>query len=253
MCGEDIAARYRKTGVDYYYCSKCDFLQNFYWEESESPREEKINVNDELRAKRWPAGEKDEMYKLGRGMFDFMASPIAWKSRKIHHLLKQLVPGYLEWNKKYTKNKLPRLMDYGCGHGLSVSEMRKRDGLDIIGLDPYSPTDSPYIVREELSVKHFPDNFFDGIFSVETIEHIPNVLEVFVELHRILKKGGVLLLQTSRLEDPKHIAEQGDWFYLRDPQSHVSIFSESAMRLIAKKTDFSEIDFRGVRYARFVK
>jgi hypothetical protein len=40
--------------------------------------------------------------------------------------------------------------------------------------------------------KKYPDSYFDRIFSVSTLEHIPmeNMLDVFKDMHRCLKPGG---------------------------------------------------------------
>ena len=70
---------------------------------------------------------------------------------------------------------------------------------------------------------------------------------------RILKPGAALLVQTRRVEDADYTAQGANWFYLKEPTMHVAIHSEPAMRIIAAKTGFKEVDFRGVKFARFVK
>jgi len=40
----------------------------------------------------------------------------------------------------------------------------------------------------------FPDASFDKIYSVHTIEHVPNLKKVFSEMARVLKKNGRILL-----------------------------------------------------------
>lgn len=133
-----------------------------------------------------------------------------------------------------------------------VMELR-REGFDAIGLDPFSPTESPYILRTPLLETTLPGGTFDGIISIETHEHIANVLETFRALAALLKPGGVMLVQTRRLEDPGYKKDGGAWFYLREPEAHVSIYSENAMRRIAEKTGFRRVSFRSVKFARFEK
>lgn len=209
-------------------------------------------VNRDMRARRWPAGESEEMRKKGWELLEYMAWPLAWFSRKLHAVLKY-IPGYTPLVKWWVRSHMRRILDFGCGHGTTVLELRFKDTIDIIGLDPYSPTTHPHIVAATLQQARFPSEAFDGIFSIETVEHIPNVLDTFRELYRILKPGGVLLIQTRRLEDPDYTAHKGAWFYLREPKTHVSIFSERAFQTIAKKVGFSTVQFRGVRLARLIK
>lgn len=185
-------------------------------------------------------------------MLELMGWPLAWFSRIAHTLLKR-IPPYNSLVRWWVKRKFKKILDFGCGHGTTVLEMRDKDDINMVGLDPYSPTQNPHIRRQLLAQANFPDNTFDGIFTIETMEHIPNVLETFLELHRILKPEGTLLVQTRRLEDPEYINQQIEWFYLREPKTHVSIYSEKAMSTIAQKAGFRSVQFRGIKFARFIK
>ncbi len=209
-------------------------------------------ANDEARADRWPAGKKKDMYEAGWRMLELLTSPIAWGSRKVHNVFK-IIPGYTHLTRTLAKRRLKRVLDFGCGHGVSVLEIRNRDGIDIIGLDPYSPTASPHIVRKPIHDANLEPESLDAIISVETMEHISDVLPTFRALHRILRPGAALLIQTHRLEDPGYIRDQDKWFYLKDPKTHVSIYSDRALDEIAKRTGFSRAETRDIRTARLWK
>lgn len=253
ICQGTTQGKYTNDGVTYYYCPTCNFLQNYYWEtRPQDPAAEKTSLNREIRERRWPEGERALMHEHGWEMLEFMGWPIAWISRKAHAALKH-IPGYRPFIKWWLKRKYKKILDFGCGHGMTVLELRKNDHIHAIGLDPYSPTENEYILRKELKEANFPDNTFDGIFTIETMEHMPNVLETVTELKRILKPGAPLIIQTRRLEDPEYIEQQGNWFYLREPKAHVSIYSEKAFRAIAEKTGWSAIHIRGTRLARLIK
>lgn len=185
-------------------------------------------------------------------MLELLTSPIAWTSRKAHHVLKY-VPGYTKITRARAKRRLKRVLDFGCGHGVGVLEIRTRDGLDMIGLDPFSPTESPYIIRVPIHEASLKASSFDAIVSIETMEHISDVLPTFRALHRLLKPGRALLIQTHRLEDPGYIQDQDKWFYLKDPTTHVSIYSERALQEIAARTGFKKAEFRDIRTARLWK
>ncbi|MGH9856606.1 MAG: class I SAM-dependent methyltransferase [Acidobacteriota bacterium] len=252
VCEGPVRQRHVIKDIPYYHCSTCDFLQVYYWEDHDTKALEQQTANDTRRMERWPAGEPQLMHQKGWQVLQLMYWPLAWYARRFNDVL-HAIPGYALFVRWYIKRDQKCLMDFGCGHGVSVLELRKKDKIDIIGLDPFSPTASSYIIPRSLFEEHYPDNSFNGIFSIETIEHITNVLETFSELRRILKPGGVLLIQTSHLEDPRYQAEGERWFYLEDPKTHVSIYSRTAMRRIAAKTGFSSVQFKGFKFAKFTK
>lgn len=251
LCREFVEAAYEIGGHAYYYCASCDFLQNFHLEDQRDAGTTQREENDDARARLWPAGDSEAMRAKGWEMLGLMSSPIAWTSRNIHQSLKK-IPPYDRWYKGRARKNFPRILDFGCGHGVIVRELRK-EGFECAGLDPFSPVRDPSVYRMSLLETRFPEGAYDGIFSVETMEHIPNVLETYRELCRILRPGGVLLVQTRRLEDPDYRAKREDWFYLQEPATHVSIYSETSMRRIAVKVGFRSVRFRGVKFARFEK
>lgn len=252
LCHQAAQIIHTVRDIPYYYCSHCVLLFNTYWDNRLALTPDQIAANDKRREERWPAGEADHMYEKGWETLEYMGWSVTWWSRQAHSALRN-IPGYESWVRRSIKRKFQKVLDFGCGHGITATELRNRDGMDVIGLDPFSPIDESYIIRTPLIEQRFDSEVFDAIFSIETLEHIPNILETFQELHRIVKPGGVLLVQTRRLEDPDYAAKQDKWFYLEDPTTHVSIYSEAAMRTIADKTGWDAVSFRGVRYALFTK
>jgi len=251
ICQAAVKPRHVKGDITYYYCSACDFLQNYYLEKQPNAATQQQH-NDTCRTDKWDISDLAEVRRKAWEVLDQMTWPIAWWSRQAHSLL-QNVPSYHRLVRAQVKHRLPKILDFGTGHGTAVLELRRHDNLNITGLDPFSPTDDPVIDRRYLSEAKYPSASFDGIFAIETMEHIANVLETFAEINRILKPGGVFLIQTRRLEDPEYQRSQSKWFYLEDPKTHVSIYSETALRRIAELTGWSKVEFRGTRIARFTK
>lgn len=252
ICQHPVAPQHTINDITYYLCPNCNLLQNYYWEEHPNSAPQQTTANDIARADRWPAGNPDDMYAAAWRMVEYMASPVAWFSRQLQAALKH-IPSYAAFTRAQAKRRMHRILDFGCGHGVGVLELRARDGFNALGLDPFSPTDSPYIIRQSIHEVNFEPNSFDGIFAIETMEHIGDILPTFAALHRLLRPGGVLLVQTRRLEDPDYQRDQDQWFYLKDPTTHVTIYSEHAMTEIAKRTGFEPPQFRNVRLARFTK
>lgn len=115
-----------------------------------------------------------------------------------------------------------RILDAGCGTG-NFSIKLSQSGCIVTGID-ISP-DMLNIARSknrnELSVEYlemdlrkldFPDEFFDGVFSMAAFEFIEDAEKVYQELYRVLKPGGKLLIGT--------INRDGSWckLYLKIAQ-----------------------------------
>lgn len=86
-----------------------------------------------------------------------------------------------------------RILEIGCGRGHLTSRLVRR-GLDITGIDanPQAPElagieEVVHMVAEDLK---FPDDDFDAIVAIHSIEHIPQLEEAFSEMARVLKPGG---------------------------------------------------------------
>lgn len=97
------------------------------------------------------------------------------------------------------------IVDLGCGtkpYQHLFTQATSYTGLDI-------ETSGNHDIKSEIDVyydgKTFPfaDNTIDNIFSSETFEHIFNLEEIIKEIHRVLKKDG-LLLATCPFLWPEH-------------------------------------------------
>jgi SAM-dependent methyltransferase len=114
-----------------------------------------------------------------------------------------------------------RVLDVGCGRGELVLQSALR-GADAWGID-YAPAaveiarralaDAPDDVRPRLHVEAmdvkalaFEDGWFDVVFMMDVVEHLypAELSRAFDELHRVLRRGGRLVLHTS----PNKVFEQ---------------------------------------------
>ncbi len=93
------------------------------------------------------------------------------------------------------------VLDYGAGHthpdrlhpNVVLHEAVHYDSVDVVSLTPRLP---------------YRDNCFDAIISQAVFEHVPRPWEVAAELHRILKPGGEIHIDTAFMQpyhsDPYH-------------------------------------------------
>lgn len=94
--------------------------------------------------------------------------------------------------------KSAKILDAGCGEGVLVEKYRKM-GYDIRGLDlNYS---SECVIKGDLLKTPFEEGEFDVILCLDVIEHLnfEDQGPALHEIHRILKKGGVVLLAIPNL------------------------------------------------------
>jgi ubiquinone/menaquinone biosynthesis C-methylase UbiE len=94
-----------------------------------------------------------------------------------------------------------RLLDAGCGYGHDLAYFARRKAM-VYGIDPsaamitvacrLNPTITSLSIQP-VQRTNFRNGFFDVVVSIYALHNAPNLRQVFRELHRILKPGGLLL------------------------------------------------------------
>jgi SAM-dependent methyltransferase len=98
-----------------------------------------------------------------------------------------------------------RILDVPAGHGAFAQELLKLGYDDIDCLDINADAfqlKSPAVrfqAHDVVNPLPFPDNHFDYVFSIEGIEHFVNPWTFTLELCRVLKPGGRLLISTPNI------------------------------------------------------
>lgn len=101
-------------------------------------------------------------------------------------------------------NSGEKILDLGCGSGRLLEILKIRD-INYIGLDSSQDLievaqknypKEKFIVGDGLNLP-FPQDFFDKIFSIRTVHHVPSKefrFQFFQEAKRVLKPGGLFIL-----------------------------------------------------------
>jgi len=100
--------------------------------------------------------------------------------------------------------KPKRVLDLGCAKGYLVDVLREK-GIEAFGVDisKYAIEQGPDKIRPYLEVCDlntenlpYPDNYFDCIICMGTLEYIANQQHALEQITRTLAKGGILLMTT---------------------------------------------------------
>ena len=102
---------------------------------------------------------------------------------------------------------LPRVVDLGCGGGLTLAALRERfgPGLELIGVERREPELDPAlaattVVADLNKPLPFEDASFGGAVCHNTLEALPSADSFLAEVWRVLAPGGHLLLSHNDLD-----------------------------------------------------
>jgi SAM-dependent methyltransferase len=160
----------------------------------------------------------------------------------MYDLLNNLVKPWAEWDKGppipyVEKEFLSRnekscglVLDLGCGNGKGMARF-KGYGWEAVGIDVFLPEqrhmDIGAIAKTSGEFLAFRDEVFDVILLAQVLHHIPHPRLVLSEVHRCLKKDGLMLfgentednylLRLSRALYPSHdgMDELSDYSHFR--------------------------------------
>lgn len=98
------------------------------------------------------------------------------------------------------------VLDAGCGNLRDAYIALARKDISYIGIDFSSsmlregqkkyPPERVFLVQGDITSLPFKSNSFDLVLCSEVLEHIPNWKPVLLELKRVLKSGGSLIIST---------------------------------------------------------
>jgi len=135
-----------------------------------------------------------------------------------------------------------KLLDIGCGSGQFLYEM-KQFGFDVQGIEPsYFNKKAAKIlnIKPDLIKAKYPDNFFDVITMNHVLQHVNNPSQILTEIHRILKKKGILIIGISNYRSLAYALFKKNWLQLDIPR-HLSNYSDKLLIKFLEKKKFKVI------------
>ncbi|MDD2758410.1 MAG: class I SAM-dependent methyltransferase [Patescibacteria group bacterium] len=138
------------------------------------------------------------------------------------------------------KNKKGRILDAGCGAGHD-SVLFVSKGFDVIGIDlsekmlREAKKKLPSAIFKKMDIRKlfFPRNYFTGIWMSASFLHIPKIYsqQTLIEMHRVLKSGGLLYINAEKGADEKIILKKE---YSNKPRLISFYYSTELRKKIAK-------------------
>ncbi len=140
-------------------------------------------------------------------------------------------------------NSLPpgRILDVGCGLGFLLSGINKewqRIGVELSEFAADIASKWGTVFRGTLEEASFDSKSFDVVVLHHVIEHVPNPESLIIEIRRILKPDGMLILGTPNFDCGCARLFGGNFRLLND-KSHITLFSEESLRRFLRDYGFS--------------
>ncbi len=139
-----------------------------------------------------------------------------------------------------------RLLDVGSGLGAFLRFARDRGGLDVRGVD-FSERCVAYareihgleVDQGELVAQQYAAGSFDAVTAWHYLEHVYDPLAELREMHRVMKPGGVLMLETPT-NDVLARLFRSRWLYLMPP-THLVHFRPATLTGLVEAAGFEVI------------
>lgn len=135
------------------------------------------------------------------------------------------------------------MLDFGCGRGKNSNYLSKRGivyGIDISSENiALAQRDYPHIYFGTLEGGRLPysDGMFDEIHAYDVLEHVDDLESVMLELYRVLKKRGILVIEVPYYKSEDMLVKLNP-NYLRE-MHHVRVFQQGDIDKLLGRFEFS--------------
>lgn len=178
--------------------------------------------------------------------------PMRYYGERYYGKRKGFVGGFINYARarsvKSFLKKMPQpvVIDVGCGNGSLMLELRKR-GFEAFGTEVAPPehfkTEALLFVRQiDFKEKVFPSGYADAVMFWHVLEHLLDPLLYLVEAERVLKKGGLVIIEVPNFKSWQARLFKANWLHLDAPR-HVLHFSPESIILLLQMSGFTRISF----------
>ncbi|MCW1970517.1 MAG: class I SAM-dependent methyltransferase [Anaerolineae bacterium] len=140
-----------------------------------------------------------------------------------------------------------RALDIGCGRALMLAALKER-GWQCVGTEfdaelakaAKNQYDIDVFTQPTLAECKFPAAHFDLITLYHVFEHVSDPFATLAEIKRILKPGGICLIEVPNLSSWQAQMSQGHWFHLDTPR-HLWHFSRETLTQLMQEYGLSPL------------
>lgn len=152
-----------------------------------------------------------------------------------------------------------RILDLGCGNKKLAHKDRFPNynfNGEVIGLDINKTEQTDVVYDLNKGKIPFENNYFDIVYTHHCLEHIKNIVNVLLDVYRVLKKGGYFLIRVPHIS---YIDSMGDLSHVRlfgyyslnflTHGDHAQLKTKERFKLIKRKIIFGRLyKYLGVEY-----
>lgn len=136
-----------------------------------------------------------------------------------------------------------KLLEVGSGYGYLLDYFRQ-DDWTVTGVEPNEGLNRHArkqlgldVLSEILPDAAFPDASFDVVTMMHVIEHVPDPTDTLREIYRVLKPGGMLVMETPRY-DTLMFKLLGRRERSLSCEGHIYFFTTKTLHTMARKAGF---------------
>mgnify|MGYP001594674004 CR=1 FL=1 len=140
-------------------------------------------------------------------------------------------------------HQLPgKILDIGCATG-TLLETAQRKGWQAVGVEPSKWASrigkGKYgldIIRGTLETAKLKEKSFDAVTCLDVIEHVSSPRKLLADIHKVLKKDGVLCLVTPDIGSLVSKLLGENWWHIRP--DHIYYFNEETLSILLLSQGF---------------
>ena len=236
LCGFDTSGKlWSRDGAEYVRCSRCSLIY-------ENPRFTAEELKSFYSRESYFVNKRDTS---PAGYSDYFSQCTGALLREYFDIVMCSVPG----------RTAVRFLDIGCGPGglveLALAQGWEASGLELsswaanIGKEKGLP-----IIEGTLESIRFPESHFDVISLFDVLEHLPNPREPVREIHRILKPGGVVIVETPNIGGLFARTVYRERSDLVKPRAHICLYTPATARRLFAGAGFAPVKVTTFPYCR---
>ncbi len=133
-----------------------------------------------------------------------------------------------------------KLLDVGCNIGLFLNVARE-EGFSVIGVElnkgcaQYGINNFKLDIRSDyLENVAFADQSIDVVTLFDVLEHVPDIHGFLTEIRRVLKKDGLIVVQSPNIQSLMAALTKSNWSWLTPPD-HLYHFTPATLKLLLKE------------------